>query len=76
MISNCLRIVALIGCWGSFLGDLTAEEPVAKGSAILDAPYDFSQPPTLPEIDEPTADEIRASIARGIDFLVEFQLNK
>lgn len=57
----------------------TAEEeqlqrdPAAKRSAILEDPYDFSQPPTLPEIDPISEGQIYSALDRGVRFLIEDQ---
>lgn len=40
---------------------------------LIDDPLDFSKPPEIPEYDKPTEDEIRASMKRGIDFLLKTQ---
>lgn len=50
--------------------EVRAEE---AASAILDEPYDFSQPPTLPQVDAPSAESVQESMQRGIAFLVEHQ---
>lgn len=42
-------------------------------TGILADPLDFSQPPTLPVIDAPTAEEIEQSIDRGVHFLLSIQ---
>ncbi len=48
-----------------------AESP--DRSSILDDPLDFSSEPVLPEIEAPTSADIEASIARGVQFLLEDQ---
>ena len=48
-------------------------DPAAKRSAILEDPYDFSQPPTLPEIDPISEGQIYSALDRGVRFLIEDQ---
>ena len=48
-----------------------AESP--DRSSILADPLDFSSEPVLPEIEAPTSADIEASIARGVQFLLEDQ---
>lgn len=55
---------------------LAGQSPAAEttaASAILDDPYDFSQPPVLPEIGDVSAAEIRAAIQNGVEFLLKDQ---
>ncbi len=50
------------------------EQPAAEQvDKLLDDPYDFSNPPELPEYTAPTAIEIQNAIDRGIDYLVKNQ---
>ncbi len=51
----------------------TAPCQEAVRSGILADPLDFSAEPALPEVDAPTTDEIRKSIRRGVEFLVDDQ---
>ena len=50
---------------------LAEDETGRKG--ILANPYDFSQPPELPEIDAPTQEQIRDAIDRGVAYLIKSQ---
>ncbi len=50
-----------------------ADQPASSRSPILDNPLDFGSEPVLPQIDGPSESEIRASIQRGIRFLIEDQ---
>ena len=54
-----------------------AEEPEPTTSpprtGILADPLDFSQPPTLPEIEAPTPAQIDTAIDRGVQFLLGIQ---
>ena len=42
-------------------------------TSILDNPLDFSSEPVLPKIEAPTKAEIKASLARGVQFLLDNQ---
>ena len=53
-----------------------AQESVSESpsrAGILKDPLNFSQPPVLPKIDAPTHNEIRTSIDRGIQYLIDAQ---
>ena len=56
---------------------ISAAEPVQSRdrprSGILADALDFKQPPTLPEIEEPTAEQLEASINRNVEFLLRVQ---
>ncbi len=54
------------------MGQQPADEP-GSGSAILDDPFDFSAPPDLPEIPPLSEADVRASIQRGVEFLLADQ---
>lgn len=59
-----------------FLAATAQEAPDQDGSGrrgILDDPLDFDSEPVLPEIDAPSASDIRGSMDRGIRFLIEDQ---
>jgi hypothetical protein len=45
----------------------------AVGSAILDDPLDFSSPPQLPQLETLSEADVRASLQRGIEFLLADQ---
>ena len=45
----------------------------ANDRGILDDPLDFSQPPILPKVETPSAEEVAASIKHGLEFLIEDQ---
>jgi hypothetical protein len=49
------------------------EDSASTRAGILDNPMDFSSEPVLPKIDAPSETEIRQSIARGVQFLLEDQ---
>ena len=63
MLLGVLLVVSVAG----------AEDPQTPRKGILADPLDFSQPPTLPEIDAPTDQQIQASIDRGVAFLLSVQ---
>lgn len=48
-------------------------ETTVKRSKILDDAYDFSSPPTLPEIEASSEGQIYSAIDRGVRFLIEDQ---
>jgi hypothetical protein len=55
-------------------GDSTkGDSTKAKREGILANPYDFSKPPTLPNVKAYSNEEVRASIQRGIEFLLADQ---
>lgn len=58
---------------GEAVADETRVEAKSKRSGILADPYDFSEPPVLPKIDAPSQEEIRESIQRGVNYLVQAQ---
>ncbi|MEO2019462.1 MAG: hypothetical protein ABGZ53_34435, partial [Fuerstiella sp.] len=51
-------------------GLLQAQEAVASGGGILENPFDFSNPPTLPVVAAPSQSEIEESIRNGVRFLL------
>ena len=55
------------------VGWLAAQQTTVSRNRILDDPLDFSAPPTLPEIDAPSASDIRAAIGAGVQFLLADQ---
>ncbi|MCA9214094.1 MAG: terpene cyclase/mutase family protein [Planctomycetales bacterium] len=70
-----LSVVLISVLWASACdaADANVDDVDSKRSGILEDPYDFSKPPTLPNIDAPTQEQIEASISRGIEFLIQAQ---
>jgi hypothetical protein len=54
-------------------GDTPSAEVPSDRATVLDDPLDFSNEPPVVEIDAPTAAEIRASMTRGVEFLLQNQ---
>lgn len=53
---------------------IRADDVVSNArQGILADPFDFSRPPALPDIDEPSLEEVRASINRGVKFVLSVQ---
>jgi hypothetical protein len=50
-----------------------ASQSAVQDDRVFDEPFDFSQPPPIPEFVAPTAEEIEESIKRGVDFLLSVQ---
>ena len=48
-------------------------ETSEAASSILDDPYDFSAPPTLPKVEPISEGQIYSAIDRGVRFLIEDQ---
>jgi len=70
--------LALLGVLAAAVVPLrcVAQEAVSEGPSranVLDNPFDFDEVPKLPEIEAASEQDIRESIQRGIDFLVEDQ---
>ena len=54
--------------------DSASEKSNGSGRVgILANPYDFSQPPPIPQFDAPTQTEIQTSIDRGVSYLIGAQ---
>ncbi|MGI9515807.1 MAG: prenyltransferase/squalene oxidase repeat-containing protein [Pirellulaceae bacterium] len=53
--------------------EATQQETADDPERLVEDPYDFSQPPAIPEFDAPSQIEIQQSIDRGIDFLIGCQ---
>ncbi len=49
------------------------DESTAAPQRLVENPYDFSQPPELPECDAPSPLDIQQAIDRGVEFLVNSQ---
>lgn len=70
ILSTCL----LVNSASYVLGQDQNQQSSQDGTKRLIAdPLDFSKPPEIPEYDKPTEDEIRASIRRGVDFILSNQ---
>ncbi len=68
----CIVALLLPGTGLLFAQQLESTD-IESQDRLVDNPYDFSQPPALPEIDAPSPIDIQQSIDRGIEFLIECQ---
>ncbi|MCG8649488.1 MAG: terpene cyclase/mutase family protein [Pirellulales bacterium] len=68
-----MRILAAILISAFPLTWAGGQDSTASRDGILVDPYDFSQPPTLPQIEAPHKDQIEQSIQRGVQFLIDDQ---
>ncbi len=69
MLGSWLILCSALVLWP----DLALSQDNAVGSAILDDPLDFSAPPTLPPLPTLSEADVRASLQRGIEFLLADQ---
>lgn len=74
-LRDCLwgLLFALVVCHTASPGLSAQQIELTERPAIFDSPMDFTQPPELPEIPAVEEAAIRASIDRGIDFLLAAQ---
>ncbi len=69
-----LQSVVLVVTAVTISASVVAEEAaIAEPSPTRLQKLDFSKPPTLPEVDAPSAETIEQSIRKGVDFLVADQ---
>ena len=71
-----MRVILIFAAtwWIAATTPVSAQDSQPRGaSAILDDPYDFSKPPTLPEINAVSEADIRGAIQNGLDFLIQDQ---
>lgn len=62
--------------WGQAVENPPADQESTTGKRskrLVDNPYDFSQPPVLPDAEVPSALDIQQSMDRGVEFLLENQ---
>lgn len=69
-----MRIIVIFLLYLFWTVSIRADDVVSNArQGILADPFDFSQPPALPDIDEPSLEEVRASIKRAVNFVLSAQ---
>ena len=78
-------IVMAVGCWLTAgcqvgFGQVVKEAPPQQQSTdqedrkrLVEDPYDFSKPPTIPDVEVPSSLDVQQSIDRGVEYLVTHQ---